>query len=419
MPDVLRTVGRYEVVRELGRGASGRLHLARRPDLDGLVALEELDSLGAGDPAAARRFVRTAGSLTHPNIVTVYDVFEHDGTPFVAMELLERGSLRRYAGGLTLAQVAGVLEGMLAGLAHAEEHGVVHGELTPESLMVTEGRAGEDRRPRHPAAGRAGAVAGRGPAGRGDDRRRAPRRRGVGGRAPLDSRLRGWVERMRGAGRAVRGRGVGRARGHRRRPPRPALAPRRAAGGAAAADGRERPREAAGRVAPPRRASTTRPARRPRGPRLRAGRPRPPAPFTAPATAAGNGMTAPGAPGAARAGRPGDGGGHRPAIAPARARRPPPPERPRRAAAADALRPTAGDRRLAAASGGSTGRREPRPAAPVAAGRPAAGASAATGRSTPRPVGARPPDSSPRRSGRSTGARVPRPARRSRRSSRA
>ena len=141
MPDVLRTVGRYEVVRELGRGASGRLHLARRPDLDGLVALEELDSLGAGDPAAARRFVRTAGSLTHPNIVTVYDVFEHDGTPFVAMELLERGSLRRYAGGLTLAQVAGVLEGVLAGLAHAEEHGVVHGDLTPESLMVTDVRS--------------------------------------------------------------------------------------------------------------------------------------------------------------------------------------------------------------------------------------------------------------------------------------
>ena len=49
MPDVLRTVGRYEVVRELGRGASGRLHLARRPDLDGLVALEELDSLGLDD----------------------------------------------------------------------------------------------------------------------------------------------------------------------------------------------------------------------------------------------------------------------------------------------------------------------------------------------------------------------------------
>src|SRR4051794_40418873 len=228
MPDVLRTVGRYEVVRELGRGASGRLHLARRPDLDGLVALEELDSLGAGDPAAARRFVRTAGSLTHPNIVTVYDVFEHDGTPFVAMELLERGSLRRYAGGLPLAQVAGVLEGVLAGLAaaqehrgvhrgpplarvagvlegvlaglaHAEEHGVVHGDLTPESLMVTEdGRVkiaelGIPRlSARAPSPGAdlraAGTIAAELLAG-------AESAAG----APLDSRLWKWVERMRGA----------------------------------------------------------------------------------------------------------------------------------------------------------------------------------------------------------------------------
>src|SRR3954470_15529801 len=199
MPDVLRTVGRYELVRELGRGAGGRLYLARRPDLDGLVALEELDSLGAGDPAAARRFVRTAGSLTHPNIVTVHDVFEHDGTPFVAMELLERGSLRRYADGLGLAQVAGVLEGLLAGLAHAEEHGVVHGDLTPDSLMVTEdGRVkiaglGTPR----PSARAPSPEADLRPAGTIAAELLAGTESAAG--APLDSRLWKWVERMRGA----------------------------------------------------------------------------------------------------------------------------------------------------------------------------------------------------------------------------
>ena len=199
MPDVLRTVGRYEVVRELGRGASGRLHLARRPDLDGLVALAELDSLGAGDPAAARRFVRTAGSLTHPNIVTVYDVFEHDGTAFVAMELLERGSLRRYPGGLTLAQVAGVLEGVLAGLAHAEEHGVVHGDLTPESVMVTEdGRVKiADLGIPRPSAQAPSPGADLRAAGTIAAELLAGAESAAG--APLDSRLWGWVERMRGA----------------------------------------------------------------------------------------------------------------------------------------------------------------------------------------------------------------------------
>ena len=78
-----------------------------------------------------------AGSLSHPNIVTVHDYFEHDGTPYIAMEYVERGSLRPWVGNLTLAQISGVLEGLLAGLAQAEQHGVVHRDLKPENLMVT------------------------------------------------------------------------------------------------------------------------------------------------------------------------------------------------------------------------------------------------------------------------------------------
>ena len=64
-----------------------------------------------------------AGSLSHPNIVTVHDYFEHEGTPYISMEYIERGSLRPLVGHLTLAQIAGVLEGLLAGLAHAERAG--------------------------------------------------------------------------------------------------------------------------------------------------------------------------------------------------------------------------------------------------------------------------------------------------------
>ena len=78
-----------------------------------------------------------AGSLSHPNIVTVHDYFEHDGTPYIAMEYVERGSLRPYVGQADLAQIGGVLEGLLAGLAHAEQHGIVHRDLKPENLMVT------------------------------------------------------------------------------------------------------------------------------------------------------------------------------------------------------------------------------------------------------------------------------------------
>ena len=96
------TVGRYDILRELGRGGMGVVHLARQLDLDRLVALKELAAFHAADPAFARRFVREsrlAGSLIHPNVVTVFDYFEHAGTPYIAMEYVERGSLRPYVGG--------------------------------------------------------------------------------------------------------------------------------------------------------------------------------------------------------------------------------------------------------------------------------------------------------------------------------
>jgi hypothetical protein len=135
-----RTVGRYEVLQEVGRGGMAVVYLARQTDLDRDVALKELGAFHASDPAFADRFLResrVAGSLSHPNIVTVHDYFEHEGTPYIAMEYVERGSLRPWVGKMSLAQIAGVLEGLLAGLAHGESRGIVHRDLKPENLMVT------------------------------------------------------------------------------------------------------------------------------------------------------------------------------------------------------------------------------------------------------------------------------------------
>ena len=140
MPDVMKTVGRYEILREVGRGGMAMVFLARQTDLDRFVALKELGAFHASDPSFAQRFLResrVAGSLSHPNICTVHDYFEHEGTPYIAMEYIERGSLRPYVGHMTTAQAGGVLEGLLAGLAHGEQHGIVHRDLKPENLMVT------------------------------------------------------------------------------------------------------------------------------------------------------------------------------------------------------------------------------------------------------------------------------------------
>jgi serine/threonine protein kinase len=137
---VARKVGRYEVLDELGRGGMATVYLARQADLDRLVALKELSVLRQSDPSFIRRFLRESqlvGSLSHPNIVTVHEYFENDGVPYIAMEYVPRGSLRPHVGDMPLAQVAGVLDGILSALDYAEQHHIVHRDLKPENVMVT------------------------------------------------------------------------------------------------------------------------------------------------------------------------------------------------------------------------------------------------------------------------------------------
>ena len=137
-----RTVGRYEILRRIGQGGMATVYLARQPRLDREVALKELDRFGIADQVVFRsRFVREAklaASLNHANIVTVLDYFEHDDRPYIAMEYLEGGSLRDYLGELSLAQIMGVLEGLLAGLTHAEDREIAHRDIKPENILVTQ-----------------------------------------------------------------------------------------------------------------------------------------------------------------------------------------------------------------------------------------------------------------------------------------
>ncbi len=140
-----RTVGRYDILRRIGQGGMATVYLARQPGLEREVALKELDRFGVADQRIfASRFAREAqlaGSLNHPNIVTVLDYFEHEGRPYIAMEHVEGGSLREYLHDLSIAQAMGVLEGLLAGLTHAESRGIAHRDIKPENILVTaEGR---------------------------------------------------------------------------------------------------------------------------------------------------------------------------------------------------------------------------------------------------------------------------------------
>jgi serine/threonine protein kinase len=142
MMNSVKTVGRYELLDPIGYGGMAVVYLARQTDLDRLVALKELRLFQApDDPGLAERFLREAhmaGKMSHPNLVTVHEYFEHEGTPYIAMEYLQRGSLRPWVGRMSTAQIGGVLEGMLAALDHAEGYGIVHRDLKPENLLVTD-----------------------------------------------------------------------------------------------------------------------------------------------------------------------------------------------------------------------------------------------------------------------------------------
>src|SRR5215212_4237572 len=123
----------------LARGGMAVVYLVRQPALDRDVVLKRLDLEGR-DPALAQRFVREArlaATLDHPSIVTLFDFFEHDGVPYIAMEYVAGGSLRELVGRLSLPQVCGIVEGVLAGLGHAERQGIAHRDLKPENLLVT------------------------------------------------------------------------------------------------------------------------------------------------------------------------------------------------------------------------------------------------------------------------------------------
>ena len=140
-PQSPRVVGRYEILRLLGRGGMATVHLARQPALDREVALKELRPARGQGATFAQRFPQRSrprrGRSTTQASSSVIEYFEHEGVPFIAMEYLERGSLRPLVGRLSLAQVAGVLDSVLAGLAEAAARGIVHRDVKPGNVMVS------------------------------------------------------------------------------------------------------------------------------------------------------------------------------------------------------------------------------------------------------------------------------------------
>jgi len=138
-------IGRYRILGLVGQGAMGRVYRGHDDSLERDVAVKVM-SLGPVDADARARFEReakAAARLQHPNIVTIYELGEHEGSPFMALELLEGIDLQRaIEGGLrpdpkvTLPIVLQVL----AGLGHAHEAGIVHRDVKPSNVFLARGR---------------------------------------------------------------------------------------------------------------------------------------------------------------------------------------------------------------------------------------------------------------------------------------
>lgn len=136
-------VGRYRVIRPLGRGGMGAVYLARDPVLDRPVALKVLPASLPGDDSANRALAheaRAASATDHPNIATVHDVGEAaDGRLFIVMPHYEGRTLREILlrGALPAPQAVGIARQVVAALAAAHARGIIHRDIKPANLIVT------------------------------------------------------------------------------------------------------------------------------------------------------------------------------------------------------------------------------------------------------------------------------------------
>jgi len=145
---MLQRIGRYEIVEEIGRGSMGIVYKARDPIIGRFVAIK---TVRLGDFSAAHqieelktRLVReaqSAGSLSHSNIITVFDVGEEDGLSYIAMELVEGVSLEAMLESkqvLAESTILHIARQVADALGYAHQRGIVHRDIKPANIMLTQ-----------------------------------------------------------------------------------------------------------------------------------------------------------------------------------------------------------------------------------------------------------------------------------------
>jgi serine/threonine protein kinase/dipeptidyl aminopeptidase/acylaminoacyl peptidase len=132
---------RYQILAQIGKGGMGEVYLAQDPRLNRKVALKLLPAQYTEDPERLRRFeqeAQAASALNHPNIVTIYEIGEADGRPYIATEYIEGLTLRRKMARerLPIEQLLGIAMQVVGALSAAHSAGIVHRDIKPENIMI-------------------------------------------------------------------------------------------------------------------------------------------------------------------------------------------------------------------------------------------------------------------------------------------
>ena len=136
-------IGRFRVLRTLGRGSEGVVYLAADPTLGREVAIKTTVVDEAANPRIAQLLLstaKTASRLTHPNIVPVFDAGVHEGCPYVVFEYVAGPTLAaliQEQGALDPARSVAMIRQILDGVAHIHERGLIHGDIKPDNILLS------------------------------------------------------------------------------------------------------------------------------------------------------------------------------------------------------------------------------------------------------------------------------------------
>ncbi len=151
----MKQVGRYQVLEELGRGAMGVVYKAHDPTIGRTVAIKTIRLSDLTDPDERRRVherllreAQSAGVLSHPNIVTIYDILEQEDFAYVFMEYVNGAPLEKLMAANILpssAELIGYLRQVADALDYAHRKGIVHRDIKPANIIISEAAPGSER----------------------------------------------------------------------------------------------------------------------------------------------------------------------------------------------------------------------------------------------------------------------------------